>query len=127
MRYVVVKGEVHGEGEMLEQSLRVFDGREWRVEERDGKAILSYGNSITLEMDRETFEELKKSIGATTGINGRLMELVEEFCEWSGNSIEEFIAEAVLERLKSDSEEIGSYGVPRAREISERAKQLSLS
>ena len=127
MRYVVVKGEVHGEGEMLEQSLRVFDGREWRVEERDGKAILSYGNSITLEMDRETFEELKKSLGVATGINGRLMELVKEFCEWSGNSIEEFIAEAVLERLKGDSEEIGSYGVPRASEIAERAKQLSLS
>ncbi len=48
---------------------------------------------------------------------GELEEVLKEFCEWSGRDREEYIRQAVFERLKGDLEEIASYNIPKAREM----------
>jgi len=39
----------------------VFEEREWKIRKRNGEVCLSYG-SITLEMDSETFNELRNAL-----------------------------------------------------------------
>ena len=67
----------------------------------------------------ENGKEIEKILGI------ELAGVLREFCEWSGKRAEEFITEAVSERLKGDLEEIASYDVPKAKEFAERLKGLS--
>ncbi|AEA46746.1 hypothetical protein [Archaeoglobus veneficus] len=60
MRYLKVRTETGGEGELGEISLWVFRG-EWKARKENGRIYLSYG-SITLEMDPETFNELRNAL-----------------------------------------------------------------
>ena len=59
MRWVRAKLETNGEDGLAEISVSV-EGKKWKVTNGEGKAVLSYGNSISLEMDLETFRELRE-------------------------------------------------------------------
>ncbi len=61
MRYLRVRAETCGEGDLGEISLSVFRRGEWKVKKENGIIYLSYG-SITLEMDSETFNELRNAL-----------------------------------------------------------------
>jgi len=128
MGFVVVRLEEHGDGEMVELAKTIVD-KEWRVRGNGKRIILSYGQSFSIEMDKETFKDLM-TLGFVAWVppeDDRLVDTLTEFCEWSGKDFFEFVVQAVFERLKADCEEIASYDVPKAREFAERLKGLSIS
>ena len=57
-------------------------------------------------------------------IRKEILNLVKDWCEWTGKDVETYISSAVIERLQSDAEEVASYGIPRAKEFTERIKSL---
>ncbi|ADC66178.1 hypothetical protein Ferp_2044 [Ferroglobus placidus DSM 10642] len=61
MRWVKAKLEVSGKDGLAEIGVYVYEGGV-SVEKFSDKAVLRIGNSITLEMDSESFEELKKAL-----------------------------------------------------------------
>ncbi|MBO8180670.1 MAG: hypothetical protein H0Z19_09395 [Archaeoglobus sp.] len=46
--------------------------------------------------------------------------VLEEYCAWAGRDLEEYVQQAVYERLKGDLEEVASHGIPRAEEMLRR-------
>jgi len=123
MSWVRAKLETNGEDGLAEISVLV-EGKEWKVTNGEGKAVLKYGNSISLEMDLETFRELKEIFGSGVKINGKLLELLREFCKWAGKDLDEYVTQAVIERLKGDCEEIASHGIPKAEEFLKRIEEF---
>ncbi len=56
-----------------------------------------------------------KSVGG--GKMGKVEEVLKEFCAWSGRDREEYIQQAVFERLKGDLEEVSALGILRAEKM----------
>ncbi len=134
MSWVKARLETNGNGEISEISVLV-EGKGWRYGMTGNLVRIGYGDSITLEMDRETFEDFKVMLRElirdlerfkdTVELGQELYKLLKEFCEWADKDLREYVTQAVIERLKSDCEEIASYGIPKAEEFLKRIEELS--
>lgn len=122
MGVVVKLGEkrlVDQEKEELEPGLEV----------KNGKAVLKFGNGLSVELDEETFRKLLGMglIHYTDLQEEKVLYALWDFCEWAGKDVFGYIWEAVVTNLKGDLEVISAQGIPKADEFLERLKQASLS